>query len=467
MTHPDDADWAAFAPDPNEPTTWRWGVPESLAAGIALLVAVGIFLFWPSSLSVEQAINQISVLGIPRQFHEAVATEVTDFSCLGAIDDSCALVIFEITSGPDAGLPYAQEFTAGSVTPIVEVGDRVILSYLPPNGEITDLVAQPCTYDPDATCAVASVFVASGNGSGSTETVELFSGQEVDLAVGDHVHTTFDSDGVAVAVTPASLRTSYQFADFQRRSFLYVLVLLFAAGVIALGRWRGVAALVGLGLTLVVVLYWLIPSLLSGHRPGPVALVGASAVAYVALYVSHGLSRTTTIALLGTVGALTLTTLLSALSVRIAQFTGFASEESMLLVLLDGIDVQGLLLAGIVIGAAGALDDITVTQSSAIAQLRSAAPDISTHELLGRGMAIGRAHVGSIVNTLVLAYLGAALPLTILFVLAQQSLGTVLNSEVVAVEVTRTLVGTLGIVAAVPLTTWLATLWPSLPIHEH
>jgi len=263
------------------------------------------------------------------------------------------------------------------------------------------------------------------------------------------------------------MQTTYQYADAQRRWFLIFLVALFAAAVIALGRWRGVAALAGLGLSLVVIIIWLIPSLLDGNPPAIVALIAASAVAFLALYVSHGFTRMSTVALIGTIGALTLTTLLSVLTVALGDFTGFTSEESTLLLLLDGIDIRGLMLAGIVIGAAGALDDVTVTQASAINQIRLADPSLSRSSLFTRGMTIGRAHVGSIVNTLMLAYLGAALPLTILFVIAQQSLGAVANSEVVAVEIVRTIVGTLGIIAAVPLTTWLATVWPSSQTHDH
>ncbi|MEA2058800.1 MAG: YibE/F family protein, partial [Actinomycetota bacterium] len=154
-----------------------------------------------------------------------------------------------------------------------------------------------------------------------------------------------------------------------------------------------------------------------------------------------------------------------------ARFSGFTSEESTLLIMFETIDVGGLLLAGMVLGAAGALDDVTVTQSSAVWQFRAADPEMSRALLYRRGLRIGRAHIGSTVNTLLLAYLGAALPLTILFILAQQSLGTVANSEVVAVEITRTLVGSIGLVAAVPVTTWLAARVASEPgpgaVHSH
>lgn len=463
----DDQDWAAFAPDVERDSRRSIGAPELIAIAVAVFTLIGLAMFWPTKVGVQDAIDRVSVLGIPSQFHEAVVRDATTFPCQFSPSGACVLVGFEITTGPDAGLPYVQELTVGGTTPDFNVGDKVILSSLPANGRIVTLSDSPCEFDPESTCTELAVMLIAGPDVGSIEPVLLFPGQEEGLTIGADVSVTYDSEGVIVAVATSTIQSEYQFADFQRRSFLGLLLFAFAAAVIALGRWRGVAALVGLGLTLVFILFWLIPSLLDGNPPVLVAIVGATAVAYLALYISHGMSRMTTIALLGTVGALTLTTLLSWLSVHAATFTGLATEESTLLILLDGIDLRGLLIAGIVIGAAGALDDVTVTQSSAIAQIRAAAPDIDKWELFNRGLSIGRAHVGSIVNTLVLAYLGAALPLTILLILAQQSLGTVINSEIVAVEVVRTLVGTLGLVTAVPLTTWLATMWPALGVHEH
>lgn len=463
----DDQDWANFSPDTERDSRRSLGTPEFIAIAVAVITLIGLAMFWPTKAGAQDAIDQISVLGIPSRFHEAVVSDVTEFPCEYSPTGTCVLVNFEIAAGSDAGVPYVQEFTVGATTPDFNVGDKVVLSFSPANGVIVALTHPPCEFDPETTCTQISVKLLDGPDAGSIEPVLLFPGQEEGLTVDARVSVTYDSDGVIVAVSTSTIQSQYQFADFQRRSFLGLLVFAFAAAVIALGRWRGVAALVGLGLTLVFILFWLIPSLLDGNPPVLVAIFGATAVAYLALYVSHGFSRLTTIALLGTVGALALTTLLSWLSVHAATFTGLATEESTLLILLDGIDLRGLLIAGIVIGAAGALDDVTVTQSSAIAQIRAAAPDISNTELFSRGLSIGRAHVGSIVNTLVLAYLGAALPLTILFILAQQSLGTVINSEVVAVEVVRTLVGTLGLVAAVPLTTWLATMWPASDVHEH
>jgi uncharacterized membrane protein len=165
----------------------------------------------------------------------------------------------------------------------------------------------------------------------------------------------------------------------------------------------------------------------------------------------------TTVALLGTLAALALTALLGWAFFAASEFTGLSEEASYLRLVTDVVDVRGLLLGGVVIGALGALDDMTVTQASAVWELRRADPAMTRRDLYRSALRIGRDHVGSTVNTLLLAYAGASLPLMLLFVLSDQSLGTVANSEVVAVEIVRTLVGSIGLVAAVPATTWLAS----------
>jgi len=199
-----------------------------------------------------------------------------------------------------------------------------------------------------------------------------------------------------------------------------------------------------------------VPAILDGRPAVPVAMVGAAVIAYVALYAAHGFNRMTTSALLGTLAALVLTTVLSAVVIGLSEFTGLASDEAYILTLAGTFDVSGLVLAGVVLGSMGAVDDVTVTQASAVWEIKRARPDIPLRELIRAGLRVGRDHVASMVNTLLLAYAGASMPLLLFFVLADQSLGTVLNTEIVATEVVRTLVGSIGLVAAVPFTTWLA-----------
>jgi uncharacterized membrane protein len=279
-----------------------------------------------------------------------------------------------------------------------------------------------------------------------------------DLSVGRPSPALHAGDEIVLSYQPnADDEFQYNYADRQRRTPLAILVVVFAAAVILLGRLRGLFALVGLAASIAVLLVFILPALLEGTSPVLVAIVGSTAIAYLALFLAHGFQTMTYVALLGTLVALALTIALASIFTELTQISGFASEDAVLVNLgRSGLDIQGLVLAGMVIGALGALDDMTVTQASAVAELRAANPTMTRRALTRAGLRIGRDHVASTVNTLALAYAGAALPLLILFVLASQSLGTVANTEIVATEIIRTLVGSIGLVAAVPVTTWLA-----------
>jgi uncharacterized membrane protein len=256
---------------------------------------------------------------------------------------------------------------------------------------------------------------------------------------------------------PPTLR--YSFVDVQRGPVLATLAVVFAIAVILLGRLRGAAALLGLVVTFLLLLEFVLPAILSGRDPTVVAAFSASAMAYVALYLAHGFGPMTSIALLGTLSSLLLTVLLGSLFVGLANFLVFTSEEAFLVTIgAANIDLSGMILAGVIIGALGAIDDMTVTQASAVAELAAASPEMPRHALVRAGLRIGRDHVSSTVNTLFLAYAGASLPLLLLFVLTDQSVLFVANRELVATEIVRTLVGSVGLVASVPITTWLASL---------
>ncbi|MGH8984453.1 MAG: YibE/F family protein [Acidimicrobiia bacterium] len=313
---------------------------------------------------------------------------------------------------------------------------------------------QPCegtVESDDVPCDVVRFRLSQGPDNGDTVELEFpESPTTPDLDGGDRVVLSYDPD--------AASGFEYQYADRQRRPVLLWLTVLFAAAVIALGRWRGVAALAGLGASIVVILWFILPAVLDGRSPVLVAVVGASAIAYLALYLAHGPRTKTTVALLGTLGALALTVVLASVFSALAQFSGLSSEEAALVRIgAENVSLSGLVLGGMVIGALGALDDMTVTQVSAVWELRGANPGFTRRELARAATRIGRDHVASTVNTLALAYAGAALPILILLVQSRQSLGTVANSETVSVEIVRTLVGSIGLVASVPLTTWLAT----------
>lgn len=251
--------------------------------------------------------------------------------------------------------------------------------------------------------------------------------------------------------------TGYFVNDFRRARPLLLLAVLFCVAVLAFGRLQGLRALLGLGLTALLVVGFLIPAILDGRDPVLAALAAAIAVMLVTLYLAHGASPKTTAAAVGTALALLLTAGLSAVFLRAAAITGFASEEAQMLNLqLGGVNLRGLLLAGIILGGLGVLDDVTVAQSSTVFELARADRTAGFAALLRGALVVGRDHVAATVNTLFLAYAGAALPLLILFSTGIDPVGTVVTSEVVAVEVIRTLVGSLGLIAAVPLTTALA-----------
>jgi uncharacterized membrane protein len=218
-----------------------------------------------------------------------------------------------------------------------------------------------------------------------------------------------------------------------------------------------VAALGGLLVSGAVILWFLLPALLDGQNPLAVAMVASSVIAFTAIFLTHGIHERSTVALLGTLTSLILTGVLALTFAAATTLTGLAGEDTGFLRALAGeLDFRGLLLAGIVIGALGVLDDVTVTQASAVWELARADPAMSRRSLYRAALRIGRDHISSTVNTLVLAYAGAALPLLLVLVVAERSIGTVITGELVAIEVVRTLVGSIGLVASVPITTALA-----------
>ncbi|UKD58242.1 YibE/F family protein [Amycolatopsis sp. FU40] len=261
---------------------------------------------------------------------------------------------------------------------------------------------------------------------------------------------------------------SFTLVDFQRGTPLVLLAALFAVAVLVLGRWQGLAALVALVLSFVVIVLFVLPAILAGENPLVVAIAGAGAIMFLALYLTHGLSARTSVAVLGTLASLALIGILSAIFSAAASLTGLDDSTTTLIASLGhGIDARGLLLAGIVIGALGVLDDVTITQTSAVWELRRANPSLSWRELYSSGLRIGRDHVGSAVNTLVMAYAGAALPVMLYSAISGVGLGALLGSEDIAAEIIRTLAGSVGIVAAVPVTTVLAALIAAREPVEH
>ncbi|WP_330239567.1 YibE/F family protein [Streptomyces sp. NBC_00525] len=304
---------------------------------------------------------------------------------------------------------------------------------------------------------------ATGRGLCGKATVEVTSGPDegrrfAEVVQPDAPRQLRAGQGVVVAYAPdAPHDLQYSVTDVNRKFPLVLLAGIFAVAVVLVGRMRGVMALVALALSFAVLTFFILPAILQGSNPLLVAVVGAGAIMLIALYICHGPTARTSVAVIGTLVSLMLIGLLGSLFVGWASLSGNTDDNTGLIHgLYPHIDMSGLLLAGVIIGSLGVLDDVTVTQTSAVWELRQANPTMSTRQLYRAGIRIGRDHIASVVNTLVLAYAGAALPLLLLFTVAQSSMGTVANSELVAEEIVRTLVGSIGLVASVPVTTALA-----------
>lgn len=249
----------------------------------------------------------------------------------------------------------------------------------------------------------------------------------------------------------------YTFVEYQRSTPLIWLAVVFVVVVIAVGRWKGVRSLVGLALSLGVVLVFLLPALLRDENPIAVALVTTSVIAFAALYVAHGIRASTTVALAGTLTSVVVITFLAAVMAGLAELSGLSDSDTQTLrVTASALDLRGIVIAGIVIGALGVLDDVTVTQVAAVDELRHANPTTAPRALYRGAMRIGRDHVASTINTLVLAYTGASLALLLFFQQEGRELTRVITREVVAIEIVRALVGSIGLVLSVPITTALA-----------
>lgn len=249
------------------------------------------------------------------------------------------------------------------------------------------------------------------------------------------------------------------FSDFERGPPMLILLLVYVALVILVARWRGAGALLGLAAAFGIVIFFTVPALFGGGNPLIVGLVTGSGALFALLYLAHGVNARTTTAYLGTLAGLVMTTFLAWWAVGASKLTGVWSEDGGNLQLAgQDVSLKGLVLCGIILAGLGVLNDVTVTQASAVWELRAARPDVSRWDLFRRAMRIGRDHIASTVYTMAFVYVGAALPTIMLVTLYDNSLLTTLTSADIAEEIVRTLVGSIGLVLAVPLTTAIACL---------
>jgi uncharacterized membrane protein len=371
----------------------------------AAAVVVGLVVLWPGGAPSHQRTG----VGFDRQTQQATVTQVVSVSCKSV--------------NASGGNSLGDTSTTGGSSAEQQKG----------------------------TCKKATIRVDTGKDKGRTFTEIVQPDQSRQLHQGEKVVAAYEPSA------PRDLQ--YSVADVNRRFPMALLAGIFALAVVIVGRLRGVMALVALAISFLILNFFILPAILQGSNPLLVAVIGSSAIMLIALYLCHGLSARTSVAVLGTLISLVLIGFLGSLFIGWAALTGNTDDNTGLIHgLYPSIDMSGLLLAGVIIGSLGVLDDVTVTQTSAVWELHEANPSTGWRGLYRAGIRIGRDHIASVVNTLVLAYAGAALPLLLLFSIAQSSVGAVANSELVAEEIVRTLVGSIGLVASVPVTTLLAAL---------
>jgi uncharacterized membrane protein len=357
-----------------------------------------------------------------------------------------------VPSHQRSGVGFDRQTQQATVTRVVEVDCKSVnASGGTPIGDTSSTGGSSGQQKSSGTCKKATVRVDTGKDKGRTFTEIVQPDQSRQLNQGEKVVVAYEPSA------PKDLQ--YSVTDVNRKFPMALLAGIFAVAVVIVGRMRGVMALIALAVSFMVLNLFILPAVLQGSNPLLVAVIGSSAIMLIALYMCHGLSARTSVAVLGTLISLSLIGLLGSEFIDWAALTGNTDDSTGLIHgLYPHIDMSGLLLAGVIIGSLGVLDDVTVTQTSAVWELHEANPSMGWRGLYRAGIRIGRDHIASVVNTLVLAYAGAALPLLLLFSIAQSGVGTVANSELVAEEIVRTLVGSIGLVASVPVTTVLAAL---------
>nr|WP_175541119.1 YibE/F family protein [Streptomyces pini] len=398
----------------------------------AVAVFAGLVVLWPGGA--PEGEGSSSGVGFDRQTLGARVTAVEEVDCaeVGAARSPGG------PGGADGGGGGAGGARGGGSGGPGEGGSGVL-----PEGSAKD--------SKEGACLRATVEVAEGKDAGHTFP---------EIVTPDATRRLSTGQDVVVAYAPDAPREfQYSVVDVARGVPMVVLAGVFALAVVVVGRLRGVLALAGLVVSFGVLTLFILPAILQGSNPLLVAVVGGSAIMLATLYLCHGVNARTSVAVLGTLVSLLLIGLLGSAFIGWAALTGNTDDQTGLVHgLYPDIEIRGLLLAGVLIGSLGVLDDVTVTQTSAVWELRQADPSAGWRRLYGAAMRIGRDHIASVVNTLVLAYAGAALPLLLLFSIAESGMGQVATSELVAQEIVRTLIGSIGLVASVPVTTALAAL---------
>lgn len=251
--------------------------------------------------------------------------------------------------------------------------------------------------------------------------------------------------------------SSIYISDYVRRNSIYWLFFIFIGLTIFIAKRKGIASVLGMVLSFFVIFKFLLPQILSGANPVFISILASLIIIPLTFYLSHGINIKTTMSVIGTLFTLIITGILAGFYTNFSQLTGYSSEEATFLQSANPItfNMQGILLAGIIIGLLGILDDITISQAAIVYQLKKTSPKLTFKELYSKGMDIGHDHIASMVNTLVLVYAGAAMPLLLLFINSPRPFGEIINYEMIAEEIVRTLIASIGLIIAVPITTFL------------
>ncbi|KIA64036.1 MULTISPECIES: YibE/F family protein [Nocardia] len=302
------------------------------------------------------------------------------------------------------------------------------------------------------TCQRSLIEIESGPHKGNRTLLEIAPGPgQPDLHAGDKLRL--------VRQTDPSGTPMYSFEDYARGLPLTLIVVAFVVVIVAVARWRGLRALLGLVFAFAVLVLFMLPALLDGKPAIPVALVAGALILYAVLYLAHGVNLRTSSALLGTLTSMIVAAVLSWVAIKMTNLTGLSEEQNTnVATYIEHVSITGLLLAGFIIGSLGVLNDVTITQASAAFELAAIDKGASRREVFTAAMRVGRDHIASTVYTLVLAYAGGALPLLLLFSVAGRSIRDVLTGDAVAIEIARSSVGGIALALSVPLTTAIAVM---------
>ena len=332
-----------------------------------------------------------------------------------------------------------QDYYKGTVVRVISSGENNVMGYK----VLFQILEVQITTGPDSG---KTINISYGKDSQITKDQEVSQGQEV----------------ILTKITNQSGKTSYSIYDTYRLNPLLVLLVLFFVLIVIVAGLKGIGSVLGMSFSLFIIMVFIIPNILSGKDPLAVTVVGSVAIIFVSTYLAHGVSKKTTVALISTLIALILAAAFSIFAINFAKLTGLGNEDfaNLMLGTTSFINIKGLFLSGIIIGTLGALNDITTTQSATIFELKKTNDKLKFSQLLKKGFGVGKEHIASLVNTLILAYAGSSIAIFIFLALnpAHLPYWVILNNEIISGEIIRIIAGSSGLILAVPIVTLIASL---------